>query len=351
MYVRVPFHWLRCSRVISLSVLLGSLFLHQSRAEDLQNSVLQNLIKQTSEAVEGAKLKKVSVLDFTDTAGGTSMLGKYLAEEISVGLVQQRKDFDVFDRANLRNILKEHALSEHGLVKSENAQELGKWSGVDGLVTGTVTAMGSGYVVTVKVISTSLTKIGGVARAKLPADPDWEKMFHEDGGPGPENMAPLSPREFRSESFLAKWSKMQVLRNGDILVTLLLSKLNPQQRVNLHVALASLPLNVRDPKILSEILMKSSSRLRASTGEEYNLLETSGYPLYNYLVGREGPGLGDRQPSVITLRFHLAPGARGVLPATTTFTLDFNVTVHVSEDATAPYRDKGQVNIHFTDLR
>jgi hypothetical protein len=55
----------------------------------------------------------IAVIDFNDLQGGTGgELGKYIAEELTVDLVMDRKGFSVLDRAHLKKILAEHNLSQ-----------------------------------------------------------------------------------------------------------------------------------------------------------------------------------------------------------------------------------------------
>src|SRR5215468_7972996 len=80
--------------------------------------------------------KKVTVIDFTDLQGGSSELGRYIAEQLTVNLVMAKRDFAVLDRANLKSILAEHKLTASGLVDPENAKKLGMFAGVDALILG-----------------------------------------------------------------------------------------------------------------------------------------------------------------------------------------------------------------------
>src|SRR4051794_7750467 len=99
---------------------------------------LTGLAQKLGAAVKENGKKKVTVLDFTDLEGQTSELGRYIAEQLTVDLVMNRKDFAVLDRANLKSILAEHKLTATGLVEPENAKKLGMFSGVDALVLGTI---------------------------------------------------------------------------------------------------------------------------------------------------------------------------------------------------------------------
>lgn len=103
--------------------------------------------------------KSVAVVDFTDLQGNVTELGRFIAEEISVNLTMAEKDFQVIDRNHLKTLLTEHKLSVSGLVDPDTIKKIGKISGVDSLVTGSVTPFGDNIRVTCKVIATDSARI------------------------------------------------------------------------------------------------------------------------------------------------------------------------------------------------
>ncbi|RYD84819.1 MAG: hypothetical protein EOP84_04425 [Verrucomicrobiaceae bacterium] len=135
---------------------------------------LEALVKDSVSATVTSKKQKVAVLEFSDLNGQPCLFGKFLAEQISIGLVLSRETFTVVDRANLKSILSEHKLTEDGLIQPENAKKLGEFSGVDALLVGSATPTPSGYLVTVKVISTDKAEICGAAKGRLPKSPDFD---------------------------------------------------------------------------------------------------------------------------------------------------------------------------------
>src|SRR5688572_26535955 len=70
---------------------------------------------------------KITVPDFTDLQGGTTELGRYIAEQLTVNLVMVKTNYSVLDRGNLRKIMTEHKLTASGLVDPDNAKKLGKF--------------------------------------------------------------------------------------------------------------------------------------------------------------------------------------------------------------------------------
>ncbi len=85
---------------------------------------------------------RIAVTDFTNLQGNVTELGRFIAEEISVSLVRKDVLFNIIDRTHLKSIIKEHKLSETGIIDPQTARKLGKIAGVDALVTGTLTPFG-----------------------------------------------------------------------------------------------------------------------------------------------------------------------------------------------------------------
>ena len=115
---------------------------------------LPTLTEKLASQIKDQGKKKVAVLDFTDLQGGTTELGRYVAEQLTVDFVMGKRDFSVLDRANLRKILAEHKLTALGLIDPDNAKKLGKFAGVDALIMGNMVRLGQNIDLTAKVITT-----------------------------------------------------------------------------------------------------------------------------------------------------------------------------------------------------
>jgi hypothetical protein len=146
------------------------------QAEDIDAGITK-LSTDLSAAITKSGSKKISVIDFTDLDGRGSELGRFMAEQLSVSLVNSAKDFAVMDRANLASILKEHKLTASGLVNPDNARKLGQFAGVDAIILGTITPFGQSLIVTAKAISTETTQILGVGKATVARSQDVDAML------------------------------------------------------------------------------------------------------------------------------------------------------------------------------
>ena len=151
----------------------------QSQGIDKEIAALAE--KLAAQVKESGK-KKVTILDFTDLQGNSSELGRFLTEELSVGLVERRSGFSVMDRANLKTILAEYKLTVDGLVEPENAKKLGQFSGVDAIILGKVTPLKDEVNITVKIIATDTAETVGAASGRIPMGKEIEHLLASELG-------------------------------------------------------------------------------------------------------------------------------------------------------------------------
>lgn len=111
--------------------------------------------------------KTVAVLNFTNLQGAETELGRFLAEEFSISLMNSSESLRVVDRSRVDFLLKEHGLKVSGLVDPSNAIQLGKVAGIQALVTGTITPYGNNLRLTVKVIDIETASILAAAREEI----------------------------------------------------------------------------------------------------------------------------------------------------------------------------------------
>jgi len=132
---------------------------------------LQGLSLKIARNIERSGKRTVAVVDFTDLQGNVTELGRFIAEELSANLVSLKKGFRVIDRLHLKSIIAEHKLSASWFLEPKAVEKFGKISGVDAIVTGTVTPFGDSVRVSVKVITTDTAEViaaatGNIAKTK-----------------------------------------------------------------------------------------------------------------------------------------------------------------------------------------
>jgi len=132
---------------------------------------LQGLSLKIAKNIERSGKRTVAVVNFTDLQGNVTELGRFIAEELSANLVSLKKGFRVIDRLHLKSIIAEHKLSASWFLEPKAVEKFGKISGVDAIVTGTVTPFGDSVRVSAKVITTDTAEViaaatGNIAKTK-----------------------------------------------------------------------------------------------------------------------------------------------------------------------------------------
>ena len=110
---------------------------------------------------------RVAVLDFTNTQGEMTELGRFLAEEVSAALLDSEKRLEVIDRTQIKIILQENKLAQTGLIDQKTAMQLGQIAGVEALITGTVTPFGDTVRVAVKALDANTARLVASARGNI----------------------------------------------------------------------------------------------------------------------------------------------------------------------------------------
>ena len=85
----------------------------------------------------------------------------------------------------------ENKMSVSGLVNPENAKKLGMFSGVDAMLFGTITPVGTNINVTVKIITTETAEIVGGAKAQFKSDDTVQQFLSQ---PTKAEDAPDAPK-------------------------------------------------------------------------------------------------------------------------------------------------------------
>lgn len=147
-----------------IKVLLASAVLSGTVFAQSMDDAIAGLTSKLSKTIVAKGRKKLAIIDFADLQGRPTELGRFLAEQLAVELVNA-EGVSLVDRANIKNILAEHKLSEEGLVNPENAKKLGQFAGVDAILIGTVTSLDDNIVLTVKAISTETAEVVAAAKA------------------------------------------------------------------------------------------------------------------------------------------------------------------------------------------
>lgn len=213
------------------AITLLILFSASSLAAEEMDAELAKLSQSLAALVKEKGKTKVTVLDFTDLQGRTSELGRYIAEQLTVGLVLEKGDFRVLDRANLKSILAEHKLTAKGLIDPENAKKLGLFSGVDALILGTVIPKKQSVGLTARLITTETAEVVGAAKAEFKSDETVQDLLASatsdrvnggSDGNGPSIVKTIGALRVEIEP-------LRIVNEHDLLVTMNISNQSKKQ--------------------------------------------------------------------------------------------------------------------------
>jgi TolB-like protein len=156
-----------CSRILLLSLTLcltdsASLWAQKTLAEGISD-----LASQIS--ARAVQKKKIAVLPFRELDGRATVLGTYLAEELITDLFNLGGP-EIVERAMVDRLLGEIKLGQTGLVDPETAKKIGKLSGVDAVVTGTITDLKSYIAINCRLIDTQTGTIFAAAKINIVQD-------------------------------------------------------------------------------------------------------------------------------------------------------------------------------------
>jgi TolB-like protein len=136
------------------------------------NKLSKEMVKSLSEVNK----TKIAILEFPDLNGNITELGKFIPEELTTRFFKTKK-FNVVERQLLSQILKEQNLGMTGLLDASSAAQVGKMAGVDAIVTGTISDLGTSIRVNARLISTESATVFAVASVDLPRDAHLMSMF------------------------------------------------------------------------------------------------------------------------------------------------------------------------------
>jgi TolB-like protein len=156
----------------------GTLFLLTLPAYAHQMLVdgVKDLATQISATATKQAKKKIAVLPFRELDGQPTILGTYMAEELVTNLVQIG-NFQVVERQLLHKVLGELKIEQSGAIDPATAKEVGKLTGVDAIVTGSITDLSAFVAVNCRLIDTTTGQVFGAAKATLTKDADLTKLL------------------------------------------------------------------------------------------------------------------------------------------------------------------------------
>jgi hypothetical protein len=132
--------------------------------------------------------KKIVVLYITDINKAQTVAGKYIADVISVNIVNDPGNFEVFDRENLSGIAEAKKLMTEGYIDANQAKELGKILAVDAIVIGNYTVLTTTLKLTLKALDVNSGFVIAATMKDLPITTDAGALLGISVGTADNNM-------------------------------------------------------------------------------------------------------------------------------------------------------------------
>lgn len=219
--------------VISLALLASlvstpSFLLAQDEFEALQQPS-RELARQILEA----NGRKVAVVDLSDLSGRVLELGRAIAEEVASLLVRTGKPLQIVDRLSMTALLREHKLTVTGLIDPKTTKEFGRISGVDVLVTGTITPLGNTVRITLKAIDTQTATILGSTTVSMQRSTGIDRLLQLEATGTTDSPVEHagdyegSTRFERYRNLDVRLESLQHLKSGDVVAALRLRNAKP----------------------------------------------------------------------------------------------------------------------------
>lgn len=157
------FKYLPLKYLILIFIFVSSKVYCQENFDDQIKSISATL----AEEISTGNIKAVGIAEFTDLQGNVTELGKFIAEEFGVAMVNTTKELKVVDRSQISFLLRENKLSLTGFIDPQTTSQLGKIAGIKALIVGTITPFGDNLRLTVKILSTETATIIAATRGNL----------------------------------------------------------------------------------------------------------------------------------------------------------------------------------------
>jgi TolB-like protein len=182
------------SRLIAVLVMLSSAFSSPAHSQKILAEGIKDLATQIASKASKEKKQKIAILPFRELDGKPTVLGTYVSEELVTDLFMIG-GLDIVERTMLDRVLGEIKLGQTGVIDPETAKKVGKVTGVDAIVTGSITDLQSYVALNCRLIDAQTGRIFSAAQTKIVKDDDVRKIMGAAlPGPGGDSGQPPAPR-------------------------------------------------------------------------------------------------------------------------------------------------------------
>lgn len=164
---------------ITFTSVLIFLIIHFAYAVAQQNidEGINELTEQINKYMVEQQKTKIAIIPFPDLQKQeVNILGSFIAEELTTNLFATGK-FKIVERSLLKQVLDELKLGQTGIVDANSAKELGKMTGVDAIIAGTITDIGSNIAINCRLIETQSGEVFAAAKTRIFKDKDLIAMI------------------------------------------------------------------------------------------------------------------------------------------------------------------------------
>ena len=124
---------------------------YEGKIDILTEQLLKSIPKEKVEAKEGKLINRVAVMDFVNSNGRVSALGKYLGSKLSETIIEKNY-FKVAQRGEVLDALKNSNIIFTGVMNNETIKKLGEKLKVDAVFFGEIVDLGTNIDVNIKFI-------------------------------------------------------------------------------------------------------------------------------------------------------------------------------------------------------
>jgi hypothetical protein len=157
---------------IFLLVCISINFFSSAFSQNTFDSSLNEVSVDIAGKLSQKNKKRIVVLYITDINKTQTVAGKYMADVISVNIVNDLGNFEVFDRETLSGIVEAKKMIAEGYIDANKAKELGRILAVDAIVIGNYTVLTTTLKLTLKALDVNSGFVIAATMKDLPITTD-----------------------------------------------------------------------------------------------------------------------------------------------------------------------------------
>ena len=313
---------LRCWSAVA--VLMAVVILQVGAAA--QEKEIAVLASNLSARIAASGKKTIAVVDMGNPQTCVTKLGRYISEELAVGLLQAGSGYVLVNRVQLQKLLTELKLGQSGLTDPATAKQLGKLAGADALVVGTMTFFGDTVRVTVQLLDTETAATVAASGVSIPRTAAIDKLADCVDAPlAPSQAPPATPAPAASARPTAR-----TFQNGLLLASVESFGFSE----SLNNSSIALTVAVDSKTSRDESVLCPRPTLLDDRGGEWQLSQSSGLARagsLNYVAssdGRVSYGIGDHttvspnERQIVSMRFIGVNSRSQPRPSTVSLTME-----------------------------